>query len=383
VHAVNAVTGQLLWKTKIEDHPVSVITGAPILYKDRLYVPLASGEEAVGRNDKYECCTFRGAIVALDAATGRILWKNHTIQQEPKPYQKSKAGTQMYGPAGAAVWVAPTIDEKRKVLYVGTGDSYTNVHTDAADAIIAFDLETGQIKWINQTIARDNYLVGCNMPNRSANCPDPTGPDFDFGSSPILRTLPNGKQVILAGQKSGTMYALDPDNRGKILWQVNLGHGATLGGIQWGSAADAQNVYAAISDVNAPPDKRRPGLAALKIATGEKVWHVPAPKSDCEVEGRACSNAQSQAVTAIPGVVFSGAIDGHLRAYATKDGKIIWDFNTAANSYDTVNGVKARGGALNGGGPTVVGGVLYINSGYFGVAGQPGNVLLACTVDGK
>ncbi len=383
VHAVDAETGKLLWKTKIEEHTVASITGAPVLYNDRLYVPLSSGEEGTGRSDKYECCTFRGAIVALDAYTGKILWKNHSIQELPKPYQKNKAGTQMLGPSGGAIWAAPTVDKKRKVIYAGTGDSYTNVDTNGTDAVIAFDMETGKIKWITQVTRKDNYLVGCNTPTPSANCPDPTGPDYDFGSSPILRTLPSGKQVILAGQKSGVIYALDPDDGGKILWQVKLGYGATLGGIQWGPGADRQNVYVAVSDVNAPLDKRLPGITALKIATGEKLWHVPAPKADCVTEGRQCSNAQSAAVAVIPGVVFSGAIDGHFRAYSTKNGSIIWDFNTGANTYDAVNGVKTRGGSINAGGPTIVSGVLYLNAGYGAISGQPGNVLLAFTVDGK
>jgi polyvinyl alcohol dehydrogenase (cytochrome) len=383
VHAVDAETGRLLWKTRIEEHSVSGITGAPLLYKDRLYVPLSSSEEVAGRGEKYECCTFRGSLVALDAYTGKLLWKSYTITEPLKPFKKSSAGTQMYGPAGGAIWSAPTIDPGRKLIYAATGDSYTEAETVGADAVIAFDLETGKIAWINQVTPNDNFLVGCTGPNPPPNCPQPLGPDFDFGSSPILHTMPNGKQVILAGQKSGVMYALDPDNKGKTLWQVKIGYGSTLGGIQWGSAADQQNVYAAVSDVTAPADKRLPGIAALKIATGEKVWHTPAPKSDCVTEGRQCSNAQSAAVTAIPGVVFSGSMDGHLRAYSTKNGSIIWDFNAGAQTFDGVNGNKARGGMINAGGPVIVSGVLYVNAGYGGIQGQPGNVLLAFTVDGK
>jgi polyvinyl alcohol dehydrogenase (cytochrome) len=383
VHAVDAETGKPLWKTKIEDQAVSGITGAPVLYKDRIYVALSSSEEVTGRGDKYECCTFRGSLVALDAYRGKILWKSYSITEPLKPFKKSAAGTQMYGPAGGAIWSAPTVDAKRKLIYAATGDSYTEAATGGADAIIAFDIETGKVAWINQVTPNDNFLVGCNGPNPPPNCPQPLGPDFDFGSSPILHTQPNGKQVILAGQKSGVIYALDPDNKGKTLWQVKIGYGSTLGGIQWGSAADQQNVYAAVSDVTAPADKRLPGIAALKIATGERVWRTPAPKSDCVTEGRQCSNAQSAAVTAIPGVVFSGSMDGHFRAYSTKDGSIIWDFNSGANTFDAVNGIKARGGMMNAGGPVIVSGVLFVNAGYGGIQGQPGNVLLAFTVDGK
>jgi polyvinyl alcohol dehydrogenase (cytochrome) len=383
VHAVNAETGKPLWKTKIEDHTSSGITGAPLLYKDRLYVPLSSSEEVSGRGDKYECCTFRGSLVALDAYTGKILWKSYSITEPLKPFKKSAAGVQMYGPAGGAIWSTPTVDPRRKLIYAATGDSYTEVETVGADAIIAFEMETGKIAWINQITPNDNFLVGCNGANPPPNCPQPLGPDFDFGSSPILRTMPNGKQVILAGQKSGVMNALDPDNKGKTLWQVKIGFGSTLGGIQWGSAADQQNVYAAVSDVTAPADKRLPGIAAIRIETGQKVWHTPAPKSDCVTEGRQCSNAQSAAVTAIPGVVFSGSMDGHLRAYSAKDGSIIWDFNSGATTFDSVNGTRVKGGMMNAGGPVIVSGALYVNAGYGGIQGQPGNVLLAFTVDGK
>ncbi len=266
------------------------------------------------------------------------------------------------------------------MIYAATGNSYTDADTKGADAIIAFDLETGKIKWSNQVTPKDNYLVNC-WPKPTGNCPNEPGPDVDFGSSPILRTLPNGKQVILAGQKSGIVYALDPDQQGKVLWQVRVGEGGALGGVEWGHAADEQNVYAAISDV-VPIGKRRPGLAALKITTGEQVWYVPTPKAVCAWGTDKCEAAQSAAVTVIPGVVFSGAIDGHLRAYSTKDGRVIWDFDTV-KSYDTVNGLKGNGGSLDVGGPTIAGGMLYVNSGYGVFFGHPGNVLLAFGVDRK
>jgi polyvinyl alcohol dehydrogenase (cytochrome) len=380
VQAVDAATGKLLWKTKIEDHLLSRITGSPVLYRDRLYVPVSSFEETAGRDAKYECCKFRGSIVALNAYTGKILWKAFTVQDEPKPFKKNSSGTQMYGPAGGAVWSAPTLDLKRKLLYVGSGNSYTDVATTLTDAIIAFDMETGKIKWSNQVTPKDNFLVGCRQAG-VGNCPEEAGPDYDFGSSPILRTLANGKQVILAGQKSGVMYALDPDDKGKKLWEVKVGNGGALGGIEWGFAADGENVYVPVADVGGAA--RKPGITALKIANGEKLWQVPAPKVPCGWGTTRCNNSQSAAATVIPGIVFSGTADGHLRAYATKDGAIVWDFDTAAQPYDGVNGMKAKGGTLDGGGPTIANGVLYTNSGYGRLIGQPGNVLLAFTVDGK
>jgi len=286
----------------------------------------------------------------------------------------------MYGPAGAAIWSAPTLDLKRKLIYVGTGNSYTDVSNSGNDAVVAFDMETGKIRWVNQVTAKDSFLVGCREAG-VGNCPQESGPDHDFGSSPILRTLRNGKQILLGGQKSGVMWAFDPDHKGKVLWQVKLGIGGALGGIEWGFTADTENVYVPMAD--ALGAVRKPGITALKLSTGEQLWIVPAPPAKCSWGTMRCTNSQSAAASLIPGIVFSGTADGHLRAYAVKDGTSVWDFDTAAAPYDTVNGVKAKGGTLDGGGPTIANGVLYTNSGYGRIIGYPGNVLLAFTVDGK
>ena len=381
VYAVNADTGAELWKIKVDDHPVARITGAPILYKDKLYVPVSSIEEVSGQNPKYECCKFRGAVVALDSATGKQLWKTHTITDPPKPFRTNSAGTQMYGPAGAAVWSAPTLDLKRKVVYVGTGNSYTDVETRTANAILAIDMETGSLKWSNQATPKDNFLVGCMAPGMG-NCPKEPGPDVDFGSSPILRTIAGKKGIVLAGQKSGAVYGLDPDNLGKTIWKQKVGEGSALGGVEWGFAADNENAYVAIADSVTAKDKAKPGIAALKIATGERVWFTPAPAAGCTWGTARCLPAQSQAVTAIPGAVFSGSMDGHLRAYSSRDGSIIWDFDTG-KPFETVNGVKATGGSLDGPGPSVARGMVFVHSGYGRIVGQGGNVLLAFSVDGK
>jgi polyvinyl alcohol dehydrogenase (cytochrome) len=236
--------------------------------------------------------------------------------------------------------------------------------------------------------AKDAYTSACRMPDKTA-CPASNGPDFDFASPPILVTLPNGKRALLAGQKSGVVHAVDPDQQGEVLWSTRIGQGGTMGGVQWGSAVDQNNIYAALSDIgritlpfasstDADP-KRGGGMYALRISTGERVWYTPPP--GCGDRPR-CSPAQSAAVTVIPGVAFSGSVDGHLRAYSTADGKILWDFDTE-RTYATVNGVDARGGSLDGPGPVIVGGLLLVNSGYSTAGGQPGNVLLAFSVDGK
>jgi polyvinyl alcohol dehydrogenase (cytochrome) len=375
-YAVDAATGTLLWKVRVEEHPAAMITGAPALYEGRLYVPTSSYEEVTGGSPKYECCKFRGAVTVLDAATGKQIWKSYTIAEEPHPVRKNKQGTQLWGPSGAGVWSSPTIDPKKHAVYVVTGDAYSDPPARTSDSFLAFDMDTGKLLWSRQLTAGDAFNLGCP---RGDNCPEANGPDFDFGCSPNLVDLPNGKRALVAGQKSGMVHALDPDQQGEVLWSVRVGKGGPLGGVQWGNASDGQNVYAAVSDHFATQNlKEAGGMFALKLATGERVWSTPAPACDKPN----CSPAQSAAVTLIPGVAFSGSLDGHLRAYATGDGRIVWDVDTALE-YQAVNGVKAKGGSLDGPGPVVVGGTLYVNSGYGMFAEMPGNVLLAFSVDGK
>ncbi len=394
VYAVDAATGKQLWKAHPEDHFAAIITGAPQLHNDVLYVPVASYEEALAPSPGYSCCTFRGSVSAFDAATGKRLWKTYTIAEAPHPTEKSEAGSQLQGPSGASVWSTPTFDEKPNVIYVATGDNYSDPPTKTSDAVLALDAKNGQMLWSRQLTAGDVYNNGCATPART-NCPEHHGEDSDFGQPPILVSLANGHRVLVLGQKSGIVHALDPDRQGEILWQTRVGQGGPLGGTLWGSAADTENVYAAVSDlqITVAPDSSAPqgyslgvdpnhggGLFALKLSTGEKVWS--AKPSSCDAR-KHCSPAQSAAVTAIPGVVFSGSVDGHLRAYAARTGEIMWDVDTG-REYETVNGQKARGGSIDGAaGPVLAGGMLYVNSGYGQWGGAPGNVFLAFSVDGK
>jgi polyvinyl alcohol dehydrogenase (cytochrome) len=395
-YAVDAATGALLWKVRVEEHPAAMITGAPALYDGRLYVPVSSYEEVTGASPTYECCKFRGGVTALDAVTGKQIWKSYTIPDAPHPVRKNKRGTQLWGPSGAAVWSSPTLDLKKRAVYVTTGDSYSDPPARTSDAFVAFDMDTGKMLWSRQMTVGDAFTVGCPA---GPNCPEANGPDFDFGSSPSLVDLPNGKRALVAGQKSGMVHAVDPDQQGEVLWQTRVGKGGSLGGVQWGSATDGRNVYVALSDFSSAmargPEpganktifgvyfkadpKAGGGMFALNLATGERAWYTPPPGCGEKV---GCSPAQSAAVTAIPGAVFSGALDGHLRAYSTNDGRIFWDVDTAID-YTTVNGVKATGGSIDGPGPVVAGGMLYVNSGYGYLGGMPGNVLLAFSVDGK
>ena len=392
-YAVEFASGKLLWKTHVEDHYAAVITPAPNLYRGVVYFGVSSVEEVTGAMPTAECCTFRGSVVALDAATGKQIWKTYTIAQAPRRTTKTKNGVQRWGPSGAGVWSTPTIDEKRDAIYVATGDNYSDPPTRTSDAILALDRATGKVLWSRQMTAGDAFTVDCAQTVKT-NCPDSKGPDLDFGQPPILVSLPNGKRALVVGQKSGVAHALDPDQQGEVLWQRRLGKGGPLGGIQWGSAADQDRMYAALSDVGfrvlanpkAPggitlqlDPAQGGGLFALRLQTGEQVWSAAPP--GCGTRAN-CSPAQSGAVTAIPGVVFSGSVDGHLRAYRGDTGEVVWDFDTV-REYDAVNGAKARGGSLDGGGPAVVGGMVYVNSGYGTFGGTPGNVLLAFSVDGK
>ena len=372
VFALDAVTGELIWKKQVDTHAFARVTGAPTLANGRLYVPVSSVEEVPAAQASYECCTFRGSVVALEAATGAQVWKSYTVQETPQELGKNSKGTRLWGPAGAAVWSAPTIDTKRGAVYVGTGNSYTGPAVKTSDSIVAFDLKTGKMLWWNQATSADAFLVGCRPGNE--NCPKELGPDFDFGNAPMLRTLPGGKRILVTGQKSGIVWGMDPDNGGKTVWQFKAGKGGMLGGIEWGSAADDTAAYIPVSDVLAAANEAG-GLFALNLATGEKIWSTPAPKLECNT-GRGCSGAQSAPVSVIPGVVFSGSVDGKMRAYATTDGRIIWEFNTA-QEFETVNHVKAKGGSIDAAGPVIADGLLVTNSGYALWKGMPGNVLLA------
>ncbi len=378
VYALDAQKGSLLWKTQVDTHPMARIVGAPMLYNDRLYVTVSSTEGAAAANPGYGCCTFRGSVAALDIAAGRTLWKSYTVLEEPQPTRKSSAGIQEFGPAGAAITSSPTVDPKRNVLYVATGVSATGVEQSLTNAVVAFDVADGKLRWVKQLLRPEAGPGGAG-----------------FSSSPVLRTLATGNQVLLAGQKSGIVYGLDPDHGGEILWQTKIGDNAAgaagggasgiasavgppgvagnPGGVAWGSAADHRSLYVATSGLLVQPANASGSLTALDMTTGAARWHTAAPEPACSWGEHHCSHAQAQAVTVMPGSAFSGSMDGHLRAYSTIDGKILWDFDTARD-FTTKNGVKASGGPLDHGGATIVNGMVYVNS---------GNALLAFSVGGQ
>jgi polyvinyl alcohol dehydrogenase (cytochrome) len=382
VYALDAASGTLRWKVKVEEHPDATITGAVVLHDGRLYVPVSSNEEGTAVMASYQCCTFRGSVAALDATTGRQVWKTYTIPTEPQPVGRNSRGTQLWAPSGAAVWSAPALDPERNRLYITTGDSYSNPAAPQSDAIMALALDTGRVVWTRQTLAADAWNTAC-LPGDAGggvNCPDPAGPDHDFGSSPALVTLANGQRVLLAGQKSGTMFGIDPDT-GDVRWRTQAGEGGVLGGIEWGFATDSALAYVSLSSAFEKPSGEAGGLVALNVADGTVRWSA-APAADSCAGRQGCNTAQPAAVSSIPGAVFSGSLDGHFRAYDSTSGKVLLDVNTT-DEYDTVNGVPARGGSINGPGATVAGGMVFVNSGYSTIGFMPGNVLLAFSVDGQ
>lgn len=381
-YGVDAATGKELWTMKLDSHPNAQVTAAPVVYDGRVYVALSGvGEESRGQDPNYACCSFRGSISAIDGKVGELLWKSYTIPQEPKPRGKSSAGAELMGPAGAAVWGAPTIDTKRGVMYVGTGNGYAGPELKEMNAVIAIDLKTGAHKWVQQTVPKDVWLGRCQSqstakgPQVNPNCPDEEGPDFDFSAAPLITTTRAGRDLIVIPQKSGVMWALDPDKNGEVVWQFRYGMGSGLGG-QWGATADGVNAYIGTGDAFSPTPG---GVHAVNLESGKLAWAV-APQTKLCGTVRGCSSSQAGALTSIPGAVFSAGGDGGLRAYASEDGKILWTFDTN-RPFKTVDGVDANGGSMDGPGAVISGGMLYVNSGYGGIAGRPGNVLLAFHVE--
>ena len=387
VYAVDAATGDVLWRTEVDDFPVAHVSGSTVYYDGKLFVGVGSGEEGAAASPDYECCQFRGSLSALDAETGEVLWKTFTVD-EPERQQRNAIGTQNWGPAGAPIWSSPAIDPGRNAVYVTTGNNYSNPASDMSDAFIALDIDNGRILWAQQMTPGDAWTAACRLEDKT-NCANLTAPDFDFSASPMLIDRADGQRLLVAGQKSGIVHALDPDRNGAIIWQQRVGLGGSMGGVQWGSATDSEKLYVAISDVRRIPVQNTwateadpeigGGVVALDLDDGALHWFSP-PKP-CGDRVR-CSPAQPGAVTAIDGVAFAGSMTGHLRAHSTVDGSVLWEFDSV-RSFDTVNGVPASGGAIDGAGPTVANGILYLNSGYPNGGGMPGNVLIALSVNGE
>ena len=379
-YALDAETGELLWKVRVDSHPGAMGTGALKYHNGRVYVPTSGlTEEAVANSkSEYECCSFRGSVTALDASTGAQIWKTYTLP-EPQLIRVLEDGRKLSGPAGASVWNSPTVDVKRNLLYFATGNAYVEPKAPTSNAIMAVNLDSGQLVWVNQTLEGDIWSVGCEpmlggSPN-NPGCANPMGPDFDYSASPVLVTTAEGKDVIVATQKSGKGFAFDPDANGNLLWTYQWGQGSAAGGV-YGTASDGERAFFAVADngTNAPG-----GLHGVDLKTGQRLWFTPPGDLLCAA-GPGCSPVQGAAVTAMPGVVFSGSNDGGLRAYDSASGKVIWTFDTNP-AFNTVNGIQANGGSMDGPGPVIANGLVYVTAGNGGPFGRPGNVLLVFGVD--
>ncbi|MDA0823233.1 MAG: PQQ-binding-like beta-propeller repeat protein [Proteobacteria bacterium] len=382
-YAVDAKTGALLWRKRVDDFPASRLMGSFMLADKQLLVPVTATESTLVAATDAVCCVFRGSVVSLDPATGAESWRRYTIEEEAKETGKNAVGNASYGPSGATIWSAPTYDSRRKVVYVGTGENASQPATTTSDAILAIDAVTTEILWSYQGLSGDAWNMSCGTADKT-NCPNDPGLDFDMGSSPSLVTQANGQRILLAAQKSGVVHALDPDAGGKLLWQRKVAEGGILGGIEWGPANDGEKVYVALGDIRwNSPDLLDPklaldakaggGVVALNFISGAVAWRAPA--IDCG-DRPMCSPAQTAAVSAIPGVIFAGAMSGHLRAFDSDTGAVLWTYDTA-REFETINGAKGRGGAIDATGPVIADGWVYVMSGYSKWGGLPGNVLLA------
>lgn len=375
LYAVDARSGELLWKKNVEPRVLAHITGSPVVYKGRVYAGVAGSEEVASGDPHYPCCTYRGSLSAFDANTGKLIWKSYTIAEEPKPTKVNSLGTQLWAPAGASIWSTPTIDTRLGAIYASTGNAFTEPAAKTSDGIVAFDLESGKMLWSYQGYENDASPAGCGGRGpKGEQCPEHVGPDWDFANSPILRTLANGKRILMAAHKGGTAVGIDPDRRGALLWTADLTEGVRAGAggqIMWGGAADDQNVYYSL---------QTGGVAALRMSDGSRAWFTKIEPAAAANGGRPRRGTVA-AVTVIPGVVFAGGWDGVLHALSAADGHEVWQTNTA-QQFQTVNGIAGKGGSLGAPGPVVAGGTLYVGSGYIGTGnGMPGNVLLAFSTE--
>jgi polyvinyl alcohol dehydrogenase (cytochrome) len=385
VYALDALTGKELWRVRPDEHPNATITGTPVPFRGTLYVPVSSLEVGSASDPNYACCTFRGSLVALDSQTGKTRWQHFTVQRAPAPAGKTRSGTDIFAPSGAPVWGSPTIDDKRGLIYHGSGENYSSPADGNSDALFAVDMKTGQRRWVYQLTKNDAWNNSCMVKGHS-NCPVQNGPDSDLAASILLVDIGGGRQALIAGAKSGTVTAVDPDANGKLLWKTQVGRGSLQGGIHFGMAAEGTRIYVPIydskdtSDGGLYTDPGFPGVHALDARSGRILWRG---KGGDRCQGRKdCEAGVSAAITAIPGAVLAGYLDGWLRVHDGASGKVAWQVDTA-QPVKTANGAVATGGSMSGPGPTLSDGHLILNSGYGFARKMPGNALLVYSIDGK
>ncbi|MCB1615992.1 MAG: PQQ-binding-like beta-propeller repeat protein [Pseudomonadales bacterium] len=383
-YGLNALTGEQIWEIELDDNPMAVITGSAVYYDHYIYMPVSSFEVGAALNPWYNCCKFRGSINKLNIKTGERLWKSYTIPAEPAPSGRNSFGVMQFGASGAAVWSSPTIDVERQRIYFGTGQNYSSPADDNSDALHAIDLNTGERIWHTQFLSEDSWNPACGLGWLGTNCPEEKGRDYDIGTPPMLITHPSGEQLLVVGQKSGMLHAVDPQS-GEKRWSKAIGRGGLIGGIHWGMASDGDYAYVPMSDLDiwgaVTPGAPNPSLSKVDLDNGDVVWQIPAIFDCNDEKGKAikgCRNGLSAALTLIPGAVLSPGLDGVLRAHNPEDGSEIWRWDTK-QKVQGVNGLSGEGGTLDAGGAVVADGQLFINSGYGGIisaGGRPGNVFL-------
>tara|TARA_B100000282_G_scaffold212621_2_gene156970 strand:+ start:9805 stop:11730 length:1926 start_codon:yes stop_codon:yes gene_type:complete len=379
-YAIDAQNGELIWKIKANNHPNSTLTAAPAIFEDKLFIPISGLEVVAAFDENYECCTFRGGLLVVEARTGKTIWKQYSIPVPAKYHGKTSVGTKMFGPSGAPIWTSPNIDRKRRYVYIGTGENYSSPADNSSDAIIAYNIDTGEEIWRRQTLSGDAWNLAC-MAEDNPNCPEENGPDLDFSASSISIAL-DKRDILIAGQKSGVVYGLDPDD-GQILWSNEISGGGTQGGIHFGMASEGKTVYVPLHDMEQTNDGKvyedlKPGVHSVDAESGELLWSKINPNNCGEIQF--CDPGISAALTAIPGAVIAGHQDGKIRVYDKKDGEILWSFD-ALKEFDSVSGVPASGGGFSGPGSAIRNGYMAMNSGYGIYYHMPGNALLLFSVD--
>lgn len=392
LHALDSVSGEIIWKKRISEHPHAWITGSPAVVDDKIYVPMSSKEVGIAQNPNYECCTFRGKVAALAIGTGDMLWEYFTVSEKPIQSGTNDRGVPLWAPSGAPVWSTITIDTTRNQLYFGTGQNYTHPWTNESSAIHAVNMDTGRRSWVFQATEGDAWNMACSsikvlpdLPEEYAdNCPEDKGPDFDFGAAPVLVSLSSEKDILVAAQKSGSVYGLDPDNNGTPVWQTNVGRGGMLGGVHWGISVKGETVFVPVSDRYDGEEygsEPSPGISALNAKDGSVLWTVTENPEVCE-DKTGCFPGFSSPVTVAGDVLFAGSLSGRFYAFDTTNGKELWSIDTDENfSKEVINGIEGRGGSIDVDGPVVANGMVYISSGYGFFGQMPGNVLLAFSVE--
>lgn len=377
VHAVDALTGESVWNAIVANEPIPMYSGSPIAYKDKVFVPLSSMEIGLTLNPFYGCCTTSGGMAALDSSSGELLWYLPTIQEPPVVTGRHFVFVEKWGPSGAPVWGSPMLDVGRNFLFYGTGQNYSRPASLTSDAIFAVNAQTGEPIWVQQFTAGDAYNLACELPFNHPNCAQPMGPDVDFGAPPILVTSKDGQDLILAGQKSGDVYAIEPAT-GETIWATRFGRGGALGGVHWGMAVNPALglLFVPISDLPAHPGPRppAPGLYAVDYATGDQRWSV-----ELEPTNNAIWPGFSAAITAGPGIVVAGTLDGRLNVYDASTGDQLWSYDSAIE-FSAVNALPTRGGAFDAHGPMLADNQLVVVSGYGSFSQLGGNALLVFEV---